>query len=61
MGGSFVDFEFVESDNETYVRVWSPSEYDRTNLRKQVGIIVSHQIDERHVLVVSTSQPEVQA
>lgn len=55
--GMILDFDFVESDNETYVRVWSPAKYDSTNLRKQVGTILSHQIDERHVLVVSTSQP----
>ena len=53
--GMILDFEFVESDNETYIRVWSPADRDSTHLRKHVGTILSNYIDERHVLVVSTS------
>jgi hypothetical protein len=53
--GMILDFEFVESDSETYIRVWSPADRDSTHLRKHVGTILSNHIDERHVLVVSAS------
>jgi hypothetical protein len=53
--GMILDFEFVESDNETYIRVWSPAGRDSTHLRKHVGTILSNHVDERHVLVVSSS------
>jgi len=51
--GMILDFEFVESDSETYVRVWFPADGDSTHLRKHVGTILSNHIDEQHVLVVS--------
>ena len=53
--GMILDFEFVESDNETYIRVWSPAGRDSTHLRKHVGTILSNHVDERHILVVSSS------
>jgi hypothetical protein len=57
--GMILDFEFVESDSETYVLVWSPADGDSTHLRKHVGTILSHQLDERHVLVVSEDRARV--
>jgi hypothetical protein len=57
--GMILDFEFVESDSETYIRVWSPADGDSTYLRKHVGTILSPHIDERHVLVVSEDRARV--
>jgi len=51
--GMILDFELVESDSETCIRVWSPADCDSAHLRKHVGTILSNHIDERHVLVVS--------
>lgn len=53
--GMILDFELVESDSETYIRVWSAADGDNTHLQKRVGAILSQYIDEQHVLVVSTS------
>ena len=57
--GMILDFEFIELDNETYIRVWSPADGDSTHLRKHVGTILSNHIDERHVLVVSEDRAGV--
>jgi len=57
--GMILDFELVESDSETYIRVWSPADRDCTHLRKHVGTILSNCIDERHVLVVSEDRARV--
>jgi hypothetical protein len=47
-----VDFELIESGNETYVRVWSPADQDGADLRKQVAAMLPRDIHERHVIVV---------
>src|SRR3981189_2494180 len=31
--GMILDFEFVDSDGETYIRVWSPADRNSTHLR----------------------------
>jgi hypothetical protein len=53
--GMILDFEILESDRETYVRVWSPANRDSSQLRNHLGTILSNHIDELHILVVSAS------
>ena len=50
-----VDFELLETENETYVRVWTPDEQDGSDLRKQIAAILPGDLQERHIIVVSNA------
>jgi len=49
--GTVLDFDVSESDNETFVRIWSSPDQDGSRVKKHVVAILPSHVEERHVLV----------
>src|SRR5437016_3232339 len=50
--GTIADYEVVEADNKTLVRIWPADRRDDARLRKQVAALLPDDVEERHVVVV---------